>query len=74
MSERALVAETVAALERQLARMEKRKTELRSELERIEEFVRQRDEEERQWREALEEFAGYIEEGELERLGLADTR
>lgn len=74
MSERAQVAETVAALERQLARMEKRKTELRSELERIEEFVRQRDEEERQWREALEEFAGYIEEGELERLGLADTR
>ena len=53
--------------------MERRKEELCSELRRIEGLVRRRDEEERQWREALEEFAEYIEEGELERLGLADT-
>ena len=74
MSEHAQVAETVAALERRLAELERRKEELGSELRRIEGLVRRRDEEERQWREALVEFAGYIEERELEQLGLADTR
>ena len=72
MSEHAQKAETVAALEKQLEMLDRRKEELRSELWRIEEVVRQRDEEERQWREALEEYAEYIEEGELERLGLAN--
>ena len=73
MSEHAQVAENVEALEIRLAELERRKEELIAELGRIEEEVRRRDEEERQWREALEEFADYIEEGELERLGLADS-
>ena len=73
MSEHAQVAENVEALERRLAELERQREALMAELGRVEEEVRRRDEEERQWREALEEFADYIEEGELERLGLADS-
>ena len=73
MSEYAQLAETVAALEGRLAQLERRKEALTAELGRMrtEELVRRRvEEEERRWREALQEFAEYIEEGELEQLGL----
>ena len=72
MSEHERVAETVGGLERKLAELERRKEALRAELRRVEEALRQREEEERQWLAALEELAEFIEEGELQRLGLAD--
>ena len=72
ISEHERAAATVGELERKLAELERRKAALQAELRRVEEALRQRDEEERQWREALDELAEFIEEGELQRLGLAE--